>query len=178
MADIICSGFGGQGVLTAGLILIHAGVKAGKEVSWSPSYGSEMRGGTANCNVIISDEEIGSPYLNDCDILVAMNEPSIDKFEDCIREGGMLFVNSSIVGRERVYRDDLRVFYTDATEIANAADNPRGANIVMLGALVTGARLFNEKLFEETVEEYFAQKKRHNPKNIECLRKGFVYGSE
>ena len=178
MADIICSGFGGQGVLTAGLILINAGVKAGKEVSWSPSYGSEMRGGTANCNVIISEEEVGSPYLNTCDILMAMNEPSIDKFESCIRNGGMLFVNSSIAGSERMYREDLKVFYVDATEIANAANNSRGANIVMLGALVKGAGLFEESLFEETVEEFFSKKGKNNPKNIDCLRKGFANGTE
>lgn len=178
MADIIFSGFGGQGVLTAGLILINAGVKAGKEVSWSPSYGSEMRGGTANCNVIISDEEVGSPYLNSCDILVAMNEPSIDKFECYIRSGGMIFVNSSIVNKHREYRNDLKVFHIDATDIANEVENPRGVNLVMLGVLVKGAALFDESLLEETVKDYFEQKGKHSPKNIDCLRKGFEHGSE
>lgn len=178
MADIICSGFGGQGVLTAGLILINAGVKAGKEVSWSPSYGSEMRGGTANCNVIISDEEVGSPYLNTCEILVAMNEPSIDKFEGCIREGGMIFVNSSIVSKDRQYREDLKVFNVDATDIANSIGNPRGANLVILGALVKCTGLFAETLFEETITDYFGEKGKNNPKNLDCLRKGFEHESK
>lgn len=176
MADIIFSGFGGQGVLTAGLILINAGVKAGKEVSFSPSYGSEMRGGTANCNVIISDEEVGSPYLNTCDILVAMNEPSIDKFECCIRDGGMIVVNSSIANKDREYRNDLKICRIDATDMANAAKNPRGVNLVMLGVLVKEAALFDESLLEETVKDYFGQKGKHNPKNIDCLRKGFEHG--
>jgi 2-oxoacid:acceptor oxidoreductase, gamma subunit, pyruvate/2-ketoisovalerate family len=176
MADIIFSGFGGQGVLTAGLILINAGVRAGKEVSWSPSYGSEMRGGTANCNVIISNEEVGSPYLNSCDILVAMNEPSIDKFEDSVRRGGMIVVNSSIVNKNREYRSDLRVFPVDATDMANEAQNPRGVNLVMLGVLVKSAALFDENLLEDTVKDYFGQKGKHNPQNIDCLRKGFESG--
>lgn len=174
MADIICSGFGGQGVLTAGLILINAGVKAGKEVSWSPSYGSEMRGGTANCNVIISDEEIGSPYLNNCDILIALNEPSIDKFEDSVRDGGYIFVNSSIVSRDRNFSDKHKVIFVDATDIANEIGNPRGTNFVMMGAVAKVTGIFTEELFEETLDEYFGKKgKKNNPKNNECLRMGF-----
>lgn len=173
MAEIICSGFGGQGVLTAGLILIHAGVHDGKHVSWSPSYGSEMRGGTANCNVVISDEEIGSPYLHECDILVAMNEPSLDKFENSVREGGFLFVNHSMISEDREFRKDLHIYRVDATEIANSLQNTRGANIVMLGALVKATGLFEEEVFAEVLESYFSKKGKNNPKNMQCLQKGY-----
>jgi 2-oxoglutarate ferredoxin oxidoreductase subunit gamma len=173
MPDIICSGFGGQGVLTAGLILIYAGASAGKEVSWSPSYGSEMRGGTANCNVIISEEEIGSPYLNQCDILIAMNEPSIDKFETSIRDGGYLFINDSMVSAERKFREDLKIYRIDATGIALSLGNPKGANIVMLGAVAKATNMFSEDVMADTLQDFFGRKGKNNPKNAECLRKGF-----
>ena len=91
--EIICAGFGGQGVLTAGLILAEAGFRKGQNLTWYPSYGSEMRGGTANCNVKLSDEEIGSPYCNELDILLAMNAPSVERFEHMIKPGGILLYN-------------------------------------------------------------------------------------
>lgn len=106
MVEMICAGFGGQGVLTTGLILAEAGMKLGMNVLWYPSYGSEMRGGTANCTIKFSDKEIASPCAEKIDILMAMNAPAIDKFESSLRPGGLLLVNSSLV-HEREYRDDI-----------------------------------------------------------------------
>ena len=107
MVEMICAGFGGQGVLTTGLILAEAGMKLGMNVLWYPSYGSEMRGGTANCTIKFSDKEIASPCAKKIDILMAMNAPAIDKFESSLRPGGLLLVNSSLV-HEREYRDEDR----------------------------------------------------------------------
>ena len=117
MVEMICAGFGGQGVLTTGLILAEAGMKLGMNVLWYPSYGSEMRGGTANCTIKFSDKEIASPCAKKIDILMAMNAPAIDKFESSLRPGGLLLVNSSLV-HEREYRDDIKVVKVPMTEIA------------------------------------------------------------
>jgi Pyruvate:ferredoxin oxidoreductase and related 2-oxoacid:ferredoxin oxidoreductases, gamma subunit len=171
MTEIICSGFGGQGVLTAGLILIEAGVAAGQQVAWSPSYGSEMRGGTANCNVIISDSEIGSPYIKRPDILVAMNEPSVDRFDSLVRPGGLILVNSSIIPK-RPYPAQVRVFAVPATDIANETANPKGVNLVVLGALMEASGLFPKELMGETITRYFGRKGYDSPKNAECYRRG------
>jgi len=118
MTEIICAGFGGQGILTAGMILIDAGMEQGKHVTFYPSYGSEMRGGTANCSVKISDKRIASPICKTLDILFTMNTPAIDKFEPRLKPGGLLLVNSSVVPAERQYRDDIRVVKVDAVDIA------------------------------------------------------------
>ena len=134
MVEMICAGFGGQGVLTTGLILAEAGMKLGMNVLWYPSYGSEMRGGTANCTIKFSDKEIASPCAKMIDILMAMNAPAIDKFESSLRPGGLLLVNSSLV-HEREYRDDIQVVKVPMTEIAAEYENPKGANIVMIGAI-------------------------------------------
>lgn len=120
MVEMICAGFGGQGVLTTGLILAEAGMKLGMNVLWYPSYGSEMRGGTANCTIKFSDKEIASPCAKKIDILMAMNAPAIDKFESSLRPGGLLLVNSSLV-HEREYRDDIKVVKVPMTEIAAGA---------------------------------------------------------
>ena len=109
MVEIICSGFGGQGVLVAGMILADAGMEEGKHVTWYPSYGSEMRGGTANCNIKMDDKEIPSPYCHDIDILYTLNDAAIDKFESQIKPGGILLVNSSLVRPERKFRHDVTV---------------------------------------------------------------------
>ena len=116
--EMICAGFGGQGVLTAGMILINAGMELDKNVLFYPSYGSEMRGGTANCTVKISDGLIASPISKNPDILLTMNTPAIDKFEDQLKPGGLLLVNSSIVPEDRTYRDDIKVVKIPATDIA------------------------------------------------------------
>ena len=114
----IFAGFGGQGMLLIGKFLAMANMLDGKHVSWLPSYGPEMRGGTANCSVIVSDEEVASPMIDKADVLIAMNLPSLDKFEHTVNPGGLIVVNSSIIDR-KVQRDDVRVVYCDAAKIAD-----------------------------------------------------------
>jgi 2-oxoglutarate ferredoxin oxidoreductase subunit gamma len=172
MVEMICAGFGGQGVLTTGLILAEAGMKLGMNILWYPSYGSEMRGGTANCTVKFSDEEIASPYASAIDILLAMNAPAIDKFEKRLRPGGLLLVNSSLVHADRSYRDDIRVVRVPVAEIAASLENPKGANIVMMGALAANSALFSADDLERLINEYFEKKGKINPKNSACFKAG------
>ena len=132
MTEIICSGFGGQGVLVAGMILADAGMEDGKNVTWYPSYGSEMRGGTANCNVILSDDPVGSPIITDPDVLIVMNLPSLQKYVDSVVPGGQIYVDSTLIS-EKVARTDVEVYYIPATQMANDAGVPTLANMVMMG---------------------------------------------
>lgn len=172
MTEIICSGFGGQGVLVAGMILADAGMEAGKNVTWFPSYGSEMRGGTANCNVKISDEEIASPYCNSLDILFSLNNAAIDKFEGRIKKDGLLLVNSSLEKENRVYRNDIQVIKIPCTEIANEIGNTKGTNIVMLGALSYSSDVFDVEYMREAIDVFFKKKGKINPLNKLCFDKG------
>ena len=133
--EIIIAGFGGQGVLSMGKILAYSGIMEGKEVSWMPSYGPEMRGGTANCSVIVSDEPIGSPIVGKPDVLVAMNLPSLDKYENEVVSGGKIFVDSTLISR-KVERTDVEVFYIPATEIANEKGMSTLANMIITGKLL------------------------------------------
>ena len=172
MTEIICSGFGGQGVLVAGMILADAGMEAGKNVTWYPSYGSEMRGGTANCNIKISEEEIPSPYCHELDILYTLNDAAIDKFEKMVKPGGLLLVNSSLARKDRVYRDDIRVIKVPATDIGNELQNPRGTNIVLLGALAYASDDFDVDYMRGAIDYFFAKKGKVNPKNALCYDRG------
>ena len=133
--EIIIAGFGGQGVLFGGQLLAYAGMDEGKFVTWIPAYGPEMRGGTANCTTIISDEEIGSPFVHFPTAVIAMNRPSLDKFEDKVKPGGLLVVNDSKLDRE-VKRTDIRVIKVDAGSIAERIGDRRMTNIVLLGAFL------------------------------------------
>ncbi len=135
MKQYIFAGFGGQGMLLIGKFVAMAYMLEGKHVSWLPSYGPEMRGGTANCSVTVSDEEVGSPLVDQADVIVAMNLPSMDKFEPRVKPGGLLVVNSSIIDRKAV-RDDIRVVYCDANKIAEEVKNPKGANVAILGSMM------------------------------------------
>jgi len=175
MTEIICAGFGGQGILTTGMMIINAGMESGKNVCWYPSYGSEMRGGTANCNVKISDGKIASPYCKNVDVLFTMNGPAIDKFEDIIKSGGYLLVNSSIVDENRKYRNDINVVKVPAMELAAKVGNAKGSNIVMLGALVKATKIFGKDQFSDAMCNYFEKKGKgkFNPKNIEAYEAGF-----
>lgn len=172
MTEIICSGFGGQGVLVAGMILADSGMEAGKNVTWYPSYGSEMRGGTANCNIKISDEEIPSPYCHELDILYTLNDAAIDKFEKAVKPGGLLLVNSSLARKDRIYRDDIRVIKVPATDIGNELQNPRGTNIVLLGALSYASDDFDVEYMRGAIDYFFAKKGKVNPKNALCFDRG------
>ena len=132
--DILLAGFGGQGVLFAGKVIAYAGLMEGKEISWLPSYGPEMRGGTANCSVCISDKSIGSPLVVNPDVLVAMNLPSLEKFETDVVPGGLIIVDSSLVGK-KVTRDDVKVVYLPASELAEEHGLKGSANMVIVGCL-------------------------------------------
>ena len=135
MKQYIFAGFGGQGMLLIGKFVAMACMLDGKHVSWLPSYGPEMRGGTANCSVIVSDDPVGSPMVGQADAIIAMNLPSLDKFEDKVKPGGLLVVNSSLIDR-KVVRDDVQVVYCDTTRIAEQVNNPKGANVAILGAML------------------------------------------
>lgn len=133
--QIVIAGFGGQGLLFSGKVLAYAGLLEGRQLSWLPSYGPEMRGGTANCNVILSDREVGSPIVSHPDILMVMNNPSLDKYEDTVQPGGRIFVDSSLISR-KVRRTDVEAFYIPATQMAMDLGVPTLANMILLGALV------------------------------------------
>lgn len=132
---IFIAGFGGQGVLLIGQMLSYAAMYEGKEVTWMPSYGPEMRGGTANCTVCISDEPIASPIITSCDVLIVMNGPSLEKFENMLVPGGELFINSSMI-QQKATRTDVNVHYVDCLQIAEDLGNAKAANMVMLGAII------------------------------------------
>ena len=133
--QILISGFGGQGVLFAGKFLAYKGMLEEKQISWLPSYGPEMRGGTANCSVIISDTPVGSPIVTQPDVLVAMNLPSFDKYENDTVSGGVILVDSSLVERKAI-RDDVNMFYIPATRMAQDAGFPTLANMILVGKLL------------------------------------------
>ncbi len=175
--EIICAGFGGQGVLTAGKILIYVGYKAGKQISWFPSYGNEMRGGSANCNVVLSDERIASPYADHPDIFISLNSLQIDRFMDTMPSGGMLFANSSLVEADKLYRDDIKVFKAPVTDIAISLKNERAANIVMLGYMCKMSNIFTKEQFIDSMCEYFESsgKGKFNEKNKEAFMAGYDY---
>lgn len=133
--NILFAGFGGQGILFAGKFVAYKGLIEGKQVSWLPSYGPEMRGGTANCSVIISDEPIGSPIVEKPDVLIAMNLPSLDKYENDVVSGGKIFVDSTLVAR-KVERTDVDVYYIPSTQMANERGINTLANMIMTGKVL------------------------------------------
>lgn len=150
MYNILLAGFGGQGILFAGKQIAYAGMKSDKEVSWLPSYGPEMRGGTANCSVIVSDEPIGSPLVTEPDILIALNLPSFEKFEDKIKEGGILISDSSLIPKE-TSRTDIKAYYIPATELANENNISGMANVIMLGKLIQVTGIYDYDYFESVM---------------------------
>ena len=141
-SKILIAGFGGQGILFAGKALAFTGLKNGMEVSWLPSYGPEMRGGTASCSVIISDDAVGSPIISNPDILVAMNLPSLDKFENSVVSGGIILADSTLIER-KVERDDVTVYYVPATRLASENGFPTLANMILMGKLLEVLGGFN-----------------------------------
>ena len=155
--QILIAGFGGQGVLFAGKLLAYKGMYENKELSWLPSYGPEMRGGTANCSVIISDTPVGSPIVDTPDVLMVMNLPSLDKYEKAVAKGGKIFVDSSFIER-KVERDDVDAYYIPATKMASEAGVPTLANMILLGKLIkeTGAVDFAglEDVFKKIVSPF------------------------
>ena len=132
--NIVFAGFGGQGILFAGKVVAYAGLIEGRELSWLPSYGPEMRGGTANCSICLSDEPIGSPLVTNPNVLIAMNRPSLDKFVNEVEPGGTILLDSSLID-ERVERDDVTVFYVPASKLAEENELKGLANIILVGKL-------------------------------------------
>ncbi|MDO4552140.1 MAG: 2-oxoacid:acceptor oxidoreductase family protein [Bacillota bacterium] len=167
---MIIAGFGGQGVMLMGTMLAYAAMEEEKEVTWMPSYGPEMRGGTANCTVIVSDRPIASPLATEIDSLVAMNGPSLERFIDNVKPGGKLFLNSSLITQE-VERKDISVFSIDATGIAETLENTKVSNMVMLGAIVRKSGIVSIASLEKVVEKQFAtgSKARLLPLNLKAL---------
>lgn len=173
--DVIMAGFGGQGILLIGKMLAYTGMREGKEVSWLPSYGPEMRGGTANCTVVISDRPVGSPVIRSPRAVVAMNLPSLDKFELDVRPGGLLLINTSLINRKST-RDDLNVIEVPANEIANELGNRRGANMVALGAYLGATDAVSLDGIVEVIRETFAAKPGVVDINISALHRGHEIG--
>jgi len=169
---IIISGFGGQGVMLMGRLLAYAGMLEGKNVAWMPSYGPEMRGGTANCTVLISEEEIGSPIVSHPKTLIAMNQPSLDKFEPNVNEDGLIILNDSLIDRE-VSRNDVNVIKIPADDIADKLGNSRAANMVVLGAYVEKSGIVKlETKFKALEKPLAGRNKRLLELNKEALTQG------
>ena len=156
--QFLLSGFGGQGILFTGKMLAYKGMVEGKNVSWLPSYGPEMRGGTASCSVIISDDTVGSPIVSNPDILVAMNLPSLDKFEDLVAPGGMIFYDSSLVERS-VKRTDVQVFAVPATKLAGENGFPTLANMILMGKIFKVLGEFEEESVRNTLTKVISAKR-------------------
>lgn len=173
--EIIIAGFGGQGVLLIGRMLAYAGMMEGKEVSWLPSYGPEMRGGTANCTVVISDKPVGSPVVKSPDILIVLNRPSLDKFEPFVKKNGLLIINSSLIDRKSE-RDDIDVLYVPANDVAIKCGSPKAANMVALGALVGKTGILKIESLEETIKETFSEKEKIVNLNLKALKEGLKIG--
>lgn len=150
--DIILAGFGGQGILFMGKVLAYSGLIDGKEVSWLPSYGPEMRGGTCNCSVCVSDKPIGSPLVTQPNILTAMNTPSLEKFVNTVAPGGVILCDSTMVDIE-VNRTDVKAFYVPATDLATENNLKGGANIILIGKLIKETGIFNYDTFKKAVEK-------------------------
>lgn len=171
--EIIFAGFGGQGILSMGKFLAYAGMDEGLNVSWLPSYGPEMRGGTANCCVIVTDENIGSPIVTRATALVVMNRPSLDKFENAVVPGGLIIKDSSLVDRD-IERDDVTVISIPATEMADEIGDRKIANMVLLGALIkkTGVMPLEsllKSLGEHGKKSFFEVNKIALEKGAECV---------
>jgi 2-oxoglutarate ferredoxin oxidoreductase subunit gamma len=170
--EIVFSGFGGQGVLFAGQILTFAGLDSGKEVTWMPSYGPEMRGGTANCHVIVSDEEIDSPMIDQADTVIVMNQPSYEKFKSDVKPGGLLIVNSSLINVSDPPKG-VKLIQVPATELANDMGDVRLANMIIMGVYNAAKNLVApEKIFAALPNFLGGKKERFIPINKQAINKG------
>lgn len=170
--ELIIAGFGGQGVMLMGQLLSYAGLHEGKNVSWIPSYGPEMRGGTANCSVVISDEQIGSPIVTEPTTAIVMNRPSLDRFEPTVREGGILIYNSSLIDRAPT-RTDIRVIAVPANEIGAELGSDRVANMIVLGAYLAASGAVSADSIEAILADVLPPR-RHDliPLNVQALKRG------
>lgn len=174
--QIIIAGFGGQGVLFLGKILAYMGMDTGKELSWLPSYGPEMRGGTCNCSVIIADNKIGSPIIQSPDTLIAMNKPSLEKFVGKVKPGGLIVLDSSLIDI-KVDRTDIDVIYIPAMKIAEEHSLGQLGNMVMAGAYIRakGDMFSVDNLYNSVNEHTPSSKAGLAEKNIELIRAGYEF---
>jgi len=176
--EILIAGFGGQGVLFAGQVMAYAAMDTGKEVTWIPSYGPEMRGGTANCTVVIADDEIGSPLVSNPPAVIALNLPSFDKYEGLVQTGGVLIVNQSMVDRG-AQRDDITTVFVPGNEIAEQIGDRRLLNMVMVGALLTLLPELNIQDIETALNAHLPERhKKLLPQNRTALKQGFDYAQK
>ena len=171
LQELVIAGFGGQGVMLMGQLLSYAGMYEGKNVSWIPSYGPEMRGGTANCSVVISSDEIGSPLVNDPSTLIAMNRPSLDKFEATVKPGGLIIYNSSLIDRKPT-RTDVTVIAVPANELAQELGNNRVANMIVLGTYVKATGCVSPDTIIDVFRKKMASKAALLPINQAAISKG------
>ena len=171
--DAIIAGFGGQGVMLIGNLLAYAGMRHGQNVTYMPVYGPEMRGGTANCTVVVSDEEIGSPIIRSPLSLIIMNRPSLDKFQPRMQNGGVLVINSSLVDQELADKDRVKCVAVPANDIADKLGNTRMANMVALGAYVQATGVMPLQTVIDSLENVISAHYSHLiPKNAEALKAG------
>ncbi|MBR1969548.1 MAG: 2-oxoacid:acceptor oxidoreductase family protein [Clostridia bacterium] len=173
--EILIAGFGGQGILFSGKFLAYEGLIDGKEVSWLPSYGPEMRGGTANCSIIISDSAVGSPIVSNPDILIAMNLPSLDKYEKETKAGGQIFVDSSLIDR-KVERTDVETYYIPATKMASDEGLTGLANMIIIGHMIAKSGIVPEENIEKAMHKVVpATKQNMFDLNMKAVKLGFEY---
>ncbi len=173
--QILIAGFGGQGVLFLGKILAYQALLSDKQVSWLPSYGPEMRGGTANCSVIVSDNPVGSPIVSRPDCLVAMNLPSLDKYEDAVAPGGKIFLDTTLISRP-VRRTDVTVYPIPATQLANDQGTPSLANMMLLGKLLASCEELGAENLEAVLGKVISAKHRELlPANLAAIAFGAAY---
>ena len=170
--EVIMSGFGGQGLMMIGKLLAYAGLEEGKDVTWLPSYGPEMRGGTANCTVVIADHPIGSPLISSPQAALVMNQPSLEKFGPALRKNGLLVINSSMIP-VNCDRDDISTFRIKANEIAMELGNGRSANLVMLGAYIGLDETVSHKTLLAAIEKTFESKKQFVEVNCKTFMRGY-----
>ncbi len=173
--QILIAGFGGQGVLFAGKFLAYKGLIADKQVSWLPSYGPEMRGGTANCSVIVSDTPVGSPIVGTPDVLVAMNLPSLKKYENEVAKGGIIIVDSALIS-EKVERDDVTTYYVPATKMANDEGFSTLANMILMGKLMQVCEDIGFDGTEAAINKVVPPKKANLIEvNLKALKTGYDF---
>jgi 2-oxoglutarate ferredoxin oxidoreductase subunit gamma len=173
--SFLLAGFGGQGILFTGKVIAYAGMMDGKEVSWLPSYGPEMRGGTANCSVTVSDEPIGSPLVVKPSVLVALNLPSLDKFEARLESGGKVIIDSSIIDR-KLNRADVEAYYIPATRLASDNNLKGLANMIVLGKLLKLTGFVDDQTFKAALKKCIpAKKEAMLESNLRAIEIGFSY---
>jgi 2-oxoglutarate ferredoxin oxidoreductase subunit gamma len=172
---MLIAGFGGQGVLFAGKFIAYKGLLEGKQLSWLPSYGPEMRGGTANCSVIISDTPVGSPIVSNPDVLTVMNLPSLDKYEDSAVAGAKIFVDSTLIDR-KVKRTDVDAYYIPATAMAKDAGFPTLANMIMVGKMIKEANIVSYDNIVDALKKVVSAKHADLlDVNLKAIEMGYNY---